>query len=1028
MIRDEYNQTEVKNDQQTFKVEFGKTQKLEFSSQKDNKLPDGDLNEKYVGKTIKKTTEVNVDYVNKVPVHGTQTVVTSSASASASAAAATASSVVAVASTVAITAVAVATGISVAIHDYQYKFSSLIISSNELRYELFVCDKKDEDSEYLSYDDTLEIEPRQLEGSEKETAPFTLRVYNDNYDSKQSIWLKEYNSGVFDHLELGDSYTIVLSENRYGGEVVFKDTFTTFANSSFIDFEIPGSADIEKSTFDVYVDFVDDKDLYSDFKVEFYDPNFMDETYATVSLEKQRGYQTVSVLNEDNYPMIELDQEWAYKFSYVEDGNEVNFKEGKAKFSDAQGRESKFNEFVFDKTANYVNNTIEVRLDYADSFNWFTAFTFKLTPYSQDGEEYFARDEIEIPLDVTTESQIIEMETYDISVREEFYRFTYVLEGVYRGETMVFASESELFSFTDNSNGVSEFYGFVFDKTANFLSKTFDVQLNYRDDYYYYYGFKLTLLPQGVNAQYEFTLLEENTVQTLKVDESDTNYYLFSFDYEFTYTLTAYYKYDEVTLDSSDTPFKFTDISGGKSEFDHIVFDGTYDMGSGEVPVQLVYQDDFNYFTKFTLTLYSGMSADDVFEIELDPVTTVQYFNAYDNDIATSEIQYTYSLSCIYKGEEKPLLNNQGPITFNDPDAASEVHDVVLSATANFIDRSFYVHLDYEDDFDIFDDFVLIINDTTNGGTVSRQLDKTTEDQPITIDEMDTRDDGYGGTEYYYPVDIVNGTITYNLTYMSYTSDDQESHQLYATDQEWSFNNSLESDLYGIESPFDFTGTSGEEINLAFRYDVINTAELISNLQFLINDSEGNTLAQIYYANETVNNEWQLGSLDLIDTTIEELTDGTKYSVVIKGCLKDERTDDMDEEHEFINELHSFTFNSTVDIYGIRLYDSVVAGDYNAGLELFYGGDPEMFSDVELVLEGNQATYTYEMEVAKYPSINMLYPKETSFTEDEFEEFLNDGPVDVYIRYRKSDSSSPTGFSEQITKFCYEDFVMWVSH
>ena len=57
MIRDEFNQIEVTNDKQLLHTEFGKTQKVEFSSQNENKLPEGDLNEKYVGKTIKKVTE-----------------------------------------------------------------------------------------------------------------------------------------------------------------------------------------------------------------------------------------------------------------------------------------------------------------------------------------------------------------------------------------------------------------------------------------------------------------------------------------------------------------------------------------------------------------------------------------------------------------------------------------------------------------------------------------------------------------------------------------------------------------------------------------------------------------------------------------------------------------------------------------------------------------------------------------------------------------------------------------------------------
>ena len=133
MIRDEFNQIEVTNDKQLLHTEFGKTQKAEFSSQQENKLPEGDLNEKYVGKTIRKETEVNVDYINKVPSHGAQTVVTTSSSAAATAGAVTASAAVSV-STVAAVVIATVTGVSIALHDYLYEFESFIIMSDRLEY------------------------------------------------------------------------------------------------------------------------------------------------------------------------------------------------------------------------------------------------------------------------------------------------------------------------------------------------------------------------------------------------------------------------------------------------------------------------------------------------------------------------------------------------------------------------------------------------------------------------------------------------------------------------------------------------------------------------------------------------------------------------------------------------------------------------------------------------------------------------------------------------------------------------------
>ena len=50
MVRDEFNKVEITNDKQLKGVEFGKTQKVEFTAKKENELPEGDLNEKFVGK------------------------------------------------------------------------------------------------------------------------------------------------------------------------------------------------------------------------------------------------------------------------------------------------------------------------------------------------------------------------------------------------------------------------------------------------------------------------------------------------------------------------------------------------------------------------------------------------------------------------------------------------------------------------------------------------------------------------------------------------------------------------------------------------------------------------------------------------------------------------------------------------------------------------------------------------------------------------------------------------------------------
>ena len=195
MRNDEFNKVEITNEKQLRGIEFGKTQKSETISQKENKSPKCELNEKYVGKTIRKQTEVNVQYTNKTTVssHGSATVTSSTTATSV---AATTASVATAASVVAVTAIAVGTGISVALHDYQYNFNSFVVSSDSLSYELYVTDlnnkrpdgrryeeyrDEEENREDLVTEDEVSEEEETEEELPDEKPPLTLRVYNDNY-------------------------------------------------------------------------------------------------------------------------------------------------------------------------------------------------------------------------------------------------------------------------------------------------------------------------------------------------------------------------------------------------------------------------------------------------------------------------------------------------------------------------------------------------------------------------------------------------------------------------------------------------------------------------------------------------------------------------------------------------------------------------------------------------------------------------------------------------------------------------------
>ena len=462
MRNGEFNKVEITNEKQISGLEFGKTQRTETISQKENKLPEGELNEKYVGKTIRKQTEVNVQYANKAsaPAHGSATVTTTSAS-TASSVAATSASVVTAASVVAVTAIAVGTGISVALHDYDYQFNSFEIGSNYLMCDLFIMDNKrpdDEPYERYWYGEDMDQEREGIDSSkEKEERPFTLRVYNDVYECsyEAKLGMCEW---YFDGLQPDQKYHIALSENRFGGETLFDDVFTTKKEET---------------------------------------------------------------------------------------------------------RVSEFRNFVFDKTANFINRTFDVQLDFVDDYDLYSDFVLTFIymfdePVSSDHpeEEEFG---IDVPLEKTTEVQTIDLDGIEISLSESY---KYRLSCKYNGEDQVL-EEGEV-TFTDNSGAIVEFHKLIFDKKANFDERTFDVQIDYQDDLYYLYGFQFILTDLETEETRTFYLAETTDVQTFEVNEitgydeyEEPIYAIDVVNHRMKYSF-KYMKLDEEFIVVQDEEFKFT--------------------------------------------------------------------------------------------------------------------------------------------------------------------------------------------------------------------------------------------------------------------------------------------------------------------------------------------------------------------------------------------------------------------------------------------------------------------------------------
>ena len=94
------------------------------------------------------------------------------------------------------------------------------------------------------------------------------------------------------------------------------------------------------------------------------------------------------------------------------------------------------------------------------------------------------------------------MDFPDFDFSESYnYMFTYMEQG----NDIEQIIDSGVVTMTDNSGAVSIVNGVNWDKKANFINKTFDLQLDYVDDFGYFDHFELLLedseIPEEINER-----------------------------------------------------------------------------------------------------------------------------------------------------------------------------------------------------------------------------------------------------------------------------------------------------------------------------------------------------------------------------------------------------------------------------------------------------------------------------------------------------------------------------------------------
>ena len=1005
MRDDEFLNSKSNNDSFIGKSEYGNLPDSEFSDSGEMNLHkaayDASLMKSQNTKTVEDVTQ------------GASTEVTVATSTSASGIAAGAVSTVVAASTVAVVAIGTLTGISVALHNYDFKWNSFIVTSNQLRYDLTILDKEMKDEDYEHWHDQNPDNP------EESSMPFVIRVYNSNYDSSQELFYYE-QSGTFSNLTLGEKYKVTISENKFNGQVIYDDEFITYINSSLINYQLYEWCDVQQGIIYYDLDLVDEKDILDNYKLEFFNEETPERILASFVLPEETGYQSLSVNNPNGVSLDLINQtHYGYRFSYTDEGKEIEYKKGTIDFYDSMNRQSKFNAFEFDKTLDYKEGTMDVRLDYIDDFGWYDNFVLTLTAHMVENDattgnpqEYTYDSEIE--LDSTSVTQTINIMEYEINLDTEY---TYKLTCNYKGAQTTLAEETTKFKFTDNSGAKSEWNGFVFNKTANFLNNTFDVQLDYVDDFGYYYNFTLTLLPNGVNAQYDFSLEPTSDVQTCTFDEQQ--HWNFSLDYEYSYSLTCYYKDEQepIVLDRSEEFFTFTDISGGVTAFNNFEFDGTYSYPTGLATLRLDYQDDFGYYSNFLLTIYNFDDADDYREFELQATTEEQTIDVMGADIIIDETWWTYKLTVnhakqgiitLAESEENGEFMWNDPYSVTDPDSVSVTF---VNNEANYANRTFYIQLDYRDDYDRFEGFVITFfgkdMDTTNdfGNTLDIELSKTKEPQLIDLSAVD----GDYGT---YIIDFVKYDMGYNLYWFETTDTDGVDHWLAGDEESYivapTLSNSAKTVFNGVTSKYQvyqstYAGSGEEACFMYIKFDYVDENNMWSSFKAywegkndngstfssadidLVNDREFYGWHRVHVSSES----GEFGNMPIFD--------GNGYDLVIVADYNNPYTgeSEVDKEIYRVENTHPTFGGADREIFSATLTDISSDGETYAltVMDILYHnsvyGEYDYFVNVSFIFEDEESGDTYTYTLAEFS--DYLYLRFDSFDDGEVDPWDWDG-------------------------------------
>ena len=708
MREDEYNIVKINNDGKKSFGEFGKIQKNEFTSFKENKTsakPNG-LNDDHT----KNDSVIENTGLGEAPkyngkdqdlINQASNATTSAATSTAASTASTVSTTVATAaSVIAVTTVAATTGIAVVTNNNaSAELTKFRITSNQMTYALTLRDCGED--------------------------PFVISVENANYQSVRPLH-EGINEGIFSGLTLGQTYNVYVREDTLAGKTILSEVFTTYTNSEFLKFNFDKSANFQEEYFEIKMDFEDADDIYSDF--EFYlEDSLNPEVNYTYILEKTNEVQRLSTNIPDEVRFDLFKSEFNYKFTFKEDGNLIEYDSGTVKFIDTTESKEEFRSFEFvDNKANFLTYSFDVKLDFDDDLNRYSELILTMT----DTEDETKTQSFE--LNKTSEVQTLTssvIETADggpggyvLDVRHSTFNYSFSFKD--NGELIEFKSGT--IKFNDSTNSVSEVRGLIWDKSANFLTYTTEVQLDYQDDFDYFEDFTLTFKKVGGSEREveEFSLTKNTEVQSLFFHQDQAGYQVDVRHGSYTATLKYFSKEtnEYITIDYEE--FEFTDNSGAISAINSFTWDEKVNFNDLSFSVTLDLQDDLEVIDNIRLVVTetdeNNPGESKTFLLEETNATQDLNFNYNDQgemvetslDIPTGTFEY--QLLYDYEGEEVEFVKKEN-VSFQNS-ISSEFYNFNFDYVL-YEDNMIYFKLDMDNTAGEYGEMKLVLTPVSDAQT-----------------------------------------------------------------------------------------------------------------------------------------------------------------------------------------------------------------------------------------------------------------------------------------------------------------------